>query len=280
MTDKPFVSVVIPLYNKEKIIAQSLKSVLDQTYTNFEIVVVDDGSTDKSVEVVKNIGDDRIQLLCQPNAGPSKARNTGVKNSNGDWIVFLDADDELLPEALSIFTEIIVEHQDMDIIDCNRYVRRGEDERLGFHPLEGYVKNPFKECYYGLVSPGEGRAAFRKTLLLKHPYHEKIRRFEDAELIIRLLSDAKVYSSRKATMIVNCDFSAASHPRKDVMEDYFAYLDFSKGGFWRKMCVYRTFLEERELYPEFGKSHYAKMYKRYDWLLMYKLLNWFGKYFK
>lgn len=280
MTDKPFISVVIPLYNKEKSIAQSLKSVLDQTYTNFEIVVVDDGSTDKSVEVVKNIGDDRIQLLCQPNAGPSKARNTGVKNSKGDWIVFLDADDELLPEALSIFTEIIVEHQDVDIIDCNRYVRRGEDERLGFHPLEGYVKNPFKECYYGLVSPGEGRAAFRKTLLLKHPYNERIRRFEDAELIIRLLSDAKVYSSRKAAMIVNCDFSAASHPRKDVMEDYFAYLDFSKGGFWRKMCVYRTFLEERELYPEFGKAHYAKMYKRYDWLLVYKLLNWFGKYFK
>lgn len=280
MTDKPFISVVIPLYNKEKSIAQSLKSVLDQTYTNFEIVVVDDGSTDKSVEEVRSIGDDRIQLLGQSNAGPSKARNTGVKNSKGDWIVFLDADDELLPDALSIFAEIIVEHQDVDIIDCNRYVRRGNDEQLGFHPLEGYVKNPFKECFYGLVSPGEGRAAFRKTLLLKRPYHEKIRRFEDAELIIRLLSDAKVYSSRKATMIVNCDFSAASHPRKDVMEDYFAYLDFSKGGFWRKMCVYRTFLEERELYPEYGKSHYSKMYKRYDWLLMYKLLNWFGKFFK
>lgn len=280
MTDKPFISVVIPLYNKGKSIAQSLKSVLNQAYTHFEIVVVDDGSTDKSVEEVRSIGDDRIQLLGQSNAGPSKARNTGVKNSKGDWIVFLDADDELLPDALSIFAEIIVEHQDVDIIDCNRYVRRGNDEQLGFHPLEGYVKNPFKECFYGLVSPGEGRAAFRKTLLLKRPYHEKIRRFEDAELIIRLLSDAKVYSSRKATMIVNCDFSAASHPRKDVMEDYFAYLDFSKGGFWRKMCVYRTFLEERELYPEYGKSHYSKMYKRYDWLLMYKLLNWFGKFFK
>lgn len=280
MTDKPFISVVIPLYNKEKSIAQSLKSVLNQAYTHFEIVVVDDGSTDKSVEEVRSIGDDRIQLLGQSNAGPSKARNTGVKNSKGDWIVFLDADDELLPDALSIFAEIIVEHQDVDIIDCNRYVRRGNDEQLGFHPLEGYVKIPFKECFYGLVSPGEGRAAFRKTLLLKRPYHEKIRRFEDAELIIRLLSDAKVYSSRKATMIVNCDFSAASHPRKDVIEDYFAYLDFSKGGFWRKMCVYRTFLEERELYPEFGKVHYAKMYKRYDWLLVYKLLNWFGKYFK
>lgn len=280
MTDKPFISVVIPLYNKEKSIAQSLQSVLNQSYTDFEIVVVDDGSTDKSVEIVEGIEDARLKLFKQPNAGPSKARNTGVGHASGEWIVFLDADDELLPNALSIFKGIIVEHQDVDIIDCNRYVRMGTQEKLGYHPLEGYIKNPFKKCFYRLVSPGEGRAAFRKTLLQKHPYNEKIRRFEDAELLIRLFSEAKVYSCKKATMIVNCDFSAASHPRKDVMEDYFAYLDFSKGGFWRKMCVYRTFLEERDLYPEFGKAHYAKMYKRYDWLLVYKLLNWFGKYFK
>lgn len=220
MTDKPFISVVIPLYNKEKCIAQSLQSVLNQSHTDFEIVVVDDGSTDKSVEIVEGIEDARLKLFKQPNAGPSKARNTGVGHASGEWIVFLDADDELLPNALSIFKGIIVEHQDVDIIDCNRYVRMGTQEQLGYHPLEGYIKNPFKKCFYRLVSPGEGRAAFRKTLLQKHPYNEKIRRFEDAELLIRLFSEAKVYSCKKATMIVNCDFSAASHPRKDVMEDY------------------------------------------------------------
>ena len=62
------------------------------------------------------------------------------------------------------------------------------------------------------------------------------------------------------TLLFNRNFAEASHPRKNVMEDYFAYLDFSKGGFWRKMCVYRTFLEERVLYLEYGKSHYSKMY--------------------
>lgn len=102
MTDKPFISVVIPLYNKEKSIAQSLQSVLNQSYTDFEIVVVDDGSTDKSVEIVEGIEDARLKLFKQPNAGPSKARNTGVGHASGEWIVFLDADDELLPNALSI----------------------------------------------------------------------------------------------------------------------------------------------------------------------------------
>lgn len=80
-------------------------------------------------------------------------------------------------------------------------------------------------------------------------------------------------------MIVNCDYSDASHPRKDVREDYFAYLNFEEGGFWHRMCTYRFFLEEREHYHEYGKTHYAKMYKRYDLLLMYKLLKWFGKFF-
>lgn len=89
-----------------------------------------------------------------------------------------------------------------------------------------------------------------------------------------------MYSLNTPTLLFNRNFAEASRPRKNVMEDYFAYLDFSKGGFWRKMCVYRTFLEERELYPEYGKKYYAKMYKRYDWLLMYKLLNWLAKFLK
>ena len=99
-------------------------------------------------------------------------------------------------------------------------------------------------------------------------------------MLIRQLSCAKVYSLSFPTLLFNRNFAEASHPRKNVMEDYFAYLDFSKGGFWRKMCVYRTFLEERVLYPEYGKKHYAKMYKRYDWLIMYKLLNWIAKFLK
>lgn len=275
MGGKPFISVVIPLYNKENSIAQSLQSVLRQEYTNFEVVVVDDGSTDKSVEIVNSIEDGRIRLFRQSNAGPSKARNMGVSNAQGEWIVFLDADDELLPKALSIFECIISEHPDIDIVDCNRYIRVDSQERLGYHPLEGLVENPLKECFYGLISPGEGRAAFRHSLLSKIPYNERIRRFEDAELLVRLLPVAKVYSTTQSTMIVNCDFSVASHPRKDVMEDYFAYLDFSKGSFWHKMCVYRTFLEERELYSEYGKKHYAKWYWRYDLLLLYKILNLF-----
>ena len=276
--NKPLISVVIPLYNKEKTIVSTLQSVLQQKGCEYEVVVVDDGSTDKSMDQVSSIQDDRVRFFSKPNGGPGSARNEGAKMAEGEWIVFLDADDELLPDALAVFTQAIFSYENVDIFDANKYIIMGNQNTLAYHPLEGYVKNPLKACFFSKILPGNGCSAFRRSFFLEHPYDERIRRFEDAELLVRQLSCARVFSLQAPTLLFNRNFAEASHPRKDVMEDYFAYLDFSKGGFWRKMCVYRTFLEERVLYPEYGHQNYSKMYKRYDWLLVYKLLNWFGKF--
>lgn len=274
------ISVVIPLYNKEASIKQSLMSVLSQSYQDFEVVIVDDGSTDNSVAKVEEFQDSRMRLIRQENGGPGKARNTGVENARGEWIVLLDADDELLPDGLETFQKIIDKASDIDIVDCNTLYYNSHGSKVGYHPLNGYINNPMNMFFYSAIGPGSNHSCFRRQILLDFPYKTDIRRFEDAELLMRLLPNASVFSSTKAVAIVHGEFAEASHPRKNVQEDYFAYLDFSKGGFWQRMCTYRLFLENRELYPEFGKSHYAKMYKRYDWLLVYKLLNWFGKYFK
>ena len=75
------ISVIIPLYNKEPIIERSLQSVLSQDYDDFEVVVVNDGSTDRSADIVRSINDPRIRLIEQENGGPSKARNTGTKKA-------------------------------------------------------------------------------------------------------------------------------------------------------------------------------------------------------
>lgn len=93
-------SVVIPLYNKEKFIKHTIQSVLDQTFQDFEIIIVNDGSTDGSVEVVKQFEDERIHLIEQKNAGVSAARNRGIQEAKYDLIAFLDADDEWLPNHL------------------------------------------------------------------------------------------------------------------------------------------------------------------------------------
>lgn len=96
------VSVVIPLYNKELYIERAISSVLNQKIQDFEIIIVNDGSTDKGSEIVKSIKDSRIHLINQKNSGVSSARNRGIKESRADLIAFLDADDEWLPNFLDL----------------------------------------------------------------------------------------------------------------------------------------------------------------------------------
>jgi glycosyltransferase involved in cell wall biosynthesis/2-polyprenyl-3-methyl-5-hydroxy-6-metoxy-1,4-benzoquinol methylase len=100
MTTSPLVSVVIPAYNAEKTIVQSIDSALQQTITDLEVVVVDDGSVDGTVAAVRAITDPRVRLVEQPNGGAPAARNAGIDAARGIWLAFLDADDLFLPDKL------------------------------------------------------------------------------------------------------------------------------------------------------------------------------------
>jgi len=102
MAENPTISVVIPLYNKGPHIARALNSVLNQTFQDFEVIVVDDGSTDDGADIVKGFNDPRIRLIHQENQGVSAARNLGIDEARAELIAFLDADDEWLPDHLNI----------------------------------------------------------------------------------------------------------------------------------------------------------------------------------
>ncbi|MBD2494040.1 glycosyltransferase family 2 protein [Nostoc sp. FACHB-280] len=106
----PLVGVIIPLYNKGKYIARAIDSVLGQTYQNFEIIVVNDGSTDNSPDIVSNYPDSRIHIIHQMNSGPGAARNRGITESKAPFLSFLDADDEWLPEFLEKSIEHLQKH--------------------------------------------------------------------------------------------------------------------------------------------------------------------------
>lgn len=88
------ITIVIPLYNKERQVLQTLQTVFAQSYTDYEVVVVDDGSTDSGAALVESLGDSRIRLIHQANAGVSAARNRGIAEARGEYVAFLDADDE------------------------------------------------------------------------------------------------------------------------------------------------------------------------------------------
>src|SRR5258708_8712103 len=103
---KPLVSVIIPVYNREHCVKRAIDSVTAQTFKDFEVVVVDDGSKDGSVEILKSYGDS-IHLICQKNAGAGTARNVAIRAARGRWIAFLDSDDAWRPEKLECQMQLL-----------------------------------------------------------------------------------------------------------------------------------------------------------------------------
>lgn len=144
------ISVVIPLYNKEKQIERTLRSVFAQTYTDFEIVVVNDGSTDRSAAVVESLNDPRIRLVTQKNAGVSAARNRGIREARGEYIALLDGDDEWKPEFLETMTSLTEKYPHCEVfagnytqVDCNGRQSPTIINGIAFDGPDGILDNYF-----------------------------------------------------------------------------------------------------------------------------------------
>ena len=143
------VSVVIPLYNKAPHVERAIRSVLGQTWTAFELIVVDDGSTDEGAAIVESLGDKRIRLIRQTNQGVSAARNRGISAANTEWIGFLDADDEWAPEFLQTVLSARVRCPTAKLIGSAYSVvdKAGRAERLRFENVPndvGLINNWFE----------------------------------------------------------------------------------------------------------------------------------------
>lgn len=119
----PLVSVIVPAYNAEKFIAESIQSVIDQTYNNWELVIVNDGSTDNTLSVVKRFTDPRVLVMSQKNSGVSAARNRGLEKCKGSYITFLDADDTLPPESIEKRVAYLEANPNVDLVDGHISVR-------------------------------------------------------------------------------------------------------------------------------------------------------------
>ncbi len=144
------ISVIIPLYNKEKQIANAIKSVLSQTYKDFEIVIVNDGSTDRGIDEVANFSDERIRLVTQRNAGVSAARNRGIKEAKGEYVAFLDADDEWDGAYLESINELIQKYPDCGVYASNYQFRTSTGaatptiiRNITFNHTDGLLSNYF-----------------------------------------------------------------------------------------------------------------------------------------
>lgn len=135
-------SVIIPLYNKEAYVRKALESVIAQTFKDFECIVVDDGSTDNSADVVRELVNDRFRLIRQPNAGVAAARNNGVKASKGEYVCFLDADDWWEPNFLEEMDRLIKEYPDAGLYATNYVYYKPGKTHVASKLKRGYMNYP------------------------------------------------------------------------------------------------------------------------------------------
>lgn len=149
--ENPLVSIIIPLYNKADQIAHTLECAHSQSFQDWEAIVVDDGSTDGSAEEVRKFADPRIRMVHQKNAGVSAARNRGVAEARGEYVAFLDADDEWKPEYLTAMMELARQYPECAVLGSNYEFRNPDGEvsqtilnRLPFDEKGGVLINYFE----------------------------------------------------------------------------------------------------------------------------------------
>ena len=245
------ISVIIPLYNKEQFVGQTINSLLSQTFKEFEAIFVDDGSTDKSPQIVEDIHDNRIKLIRKKNGGPSSARNLGVEEAKYDWILYLDADDCLLPNALELFVKYINQvGMTHDCILGNFFYERSGKRKLYSNYKEGAISNNFKSFVLCKCMPRTGVAVFRKNILKQCPFREDLRRNEDLEQLFRLFKVARFDRIKEAVFIYKLDGNAAKFKRKNIMEDFSAHLKINEGISWENIALYKLYLLACQLYPK------------------------------
>ena len=176
-------SIIIPIYNSEKSLPTCVESVLAQSFSDFELLLVDDGSTDSSGAFCDKIAesDHRVRAIHQKNGGPSKARNTGIDASSGEYILCIDSDDLLLPGALECITKYLAQYE-IDILKFG-YAMESENmkKEVSCSQVE-YITEPWKMLdrtegsrYCGFV----WNTIFRRNCMGKNRFREDLRWCED-----------------------------------------------------------------------------------------------------
>ena len=255
------ISVVIPLYNKENTICKCLDSILSQKYENLEIIVINDGSTDNSLLMIEKYENHYIRVFSQKNAGVSAARNFGVKKALNEWIVFLDADDELLPNSLTTFDNLISKTQQRyNVYACNFLINKNGITQTAAKFDVGVVNDNFKDFFKNKLPLRCGSYVIHKSVLLQHPHNVNLKRYEDLAVLLDIIRCEQIYKSPACVMVYHADDASASNKRGLIEEDFLGHLCFRKKSFWERAILYGLFEQAVILYPQAKKiySHQLK----------------------
>ena len=222
------ISVIIPTYNRAKTIENSIKSVLNQTYKNFEIIVVDDGSKDNTKEIIDKIKDKRIRYFkLKNNNGASNARNIGIKISTGNFISFQDSDDIFYPYKLEIqLKNIINKGSELDFckirVICNSSFSYLVPNIKQEHSL--LKGNIFNE----LISRGNfisnQAMLIKKNFILKYLFDPQMTRLQDYDLILRMIPKVKISYTNLVLVDLHLQNDSITRSSKKLVQSVYILL--------------------------------------------------------
>ena len=179
-------SVVIPAYNREKEITRAVNSVLNQTCQDFEIIIVDDGSTDNTCDVIKSINDKRIRYVKQVNSGASVARNTGITEARGKYVSFLDSDDEWLPQMLEMQLAKFLENRNVGFVYSRLKKKKINGETEDFC-IVGYNGNVYPNILkQGFLAPTSVISGKKELFLEVGGFDSKLPASQDDDICFKM----------------------------------------------------------------------------------------------
>ena len=197
------ISIIMPAYNCGNLIDRSIESLLNQTYTNFEVVIVDDGSTDNTGEYCDSWAkkDSRIKVIHKQNGGPSSARNVGISRATGDYVYFIDSDDALKPNGLEVLLETM-QKDDVDLVICGYEVSCGKESRQVCLPTRHGINSgdtqQFLEMFNKVLFNSLCNKLFKKEKI-KNFLNEEIKWGEDLQFNLEYFKGVQTY-----TIIEDC----------------------------------------------------------------------------
>ncbi len=265
------ISVILPVYNCDQYIKECIDSILSQTYTKFELIIIDDKSTDKTVEIIKSYTDNRIKLtLKEKNTGLTDSLNYGIHIAQGDFIARMDGDDVCMPTRFEEQIKVLIENPEISI--CGSWAKI-----IG---INEYMETPecnhqiFKKFIFhnALIHPS---LMFRKKVFENHKYDRNFEPAEDFNLWTRLIFEFNFYNIQKPLLNYRKHDMNVSKQRAQIQKEKFLeslynfYSTINEDKSEVDLKIFKNFY----LNTSFTTADFLKIYELYNSLLNYKKIN-------
>ena len=267
------VSIVMSVYNGETTIRKSIESVLNQTYRDYELIIVDDGSTDSSLDIIRSYDDKRIKIIKQSNKGLAASLNAGIWLSQGQYIARQDSDDIWFPNKLKLQVEYIEAYRDIDVLGCAAEFFDDNEGPVSFYPLsmDPKIESPFLHA----------SVLIRKSALEETGgYDSRFRYAQDRELWLRMYNGRNFHVLPEVLISLRAAKATSVYSRM-LYPNYSALVQKIARFPQKRECLINNFMSNiHNIEANIRHRIRTESINSEEWLLNDYHKNWGGRYLK